>query len=376
VRDGLEQVRIPDADAAGDRARDVVLAVFQAREPVPRPSRGRRIGIGVAVAGAAVALAVASPPGMAVVDRVREAVGVERVAPALFSLPAPGRLLVASDAGIWVVDADGKKRLLAGYREASWSPFGRFIVATRANELAALTPDGDVHWTLARPDVRDARWGGTRVDTRIAYADRTGIRVVAGDGTGDRLFAPRASGPVAWRPGVSFQLAYVDRRVVNVRSATDGSTVWKARLDFPGPVAALEWSPNGRLLLVLSQHHLRVYDLRGRLVQAEDPSEGWPDVAAEFRPGSQEVGVARVHGSQSSVYVLDGRQLFNGMGEVSGLAWSPDGRWLVVGWRSADQWLFVRWDGRRIHAVSNVSAQFRSRTFPRLGGWCCPGRGS
>ena len=33
---------------------------------------------------------------------------------------------------------DGSKRLLGGYREASWSPFGHFVVAARPNELVAL----------------------------------------------------------------------------------------------------------------------------------------------------------------------------------------------------------------------------------------------
>jgi regulator of sigma E protease len=29
---------------------------------------------------------------------------------------------------------------------------GRFVVAARANELVALTPDGTVRWSLARPE--------------------------------------------------------------------------------------------------------------------------------------------------------------------------------------------------------------------------------
>src|SRR4029079_14666460 len=130
VKDALERIPVPDEEPARERAHKVVLTAFAGREPVRRPSQARRVALGVGVAALAVELAVASPPGMAVVDRVREVVAVERTAPALFSLPAPGRLLVASDAGVWVVDADGRKRLLAGYREASWSPSGRFLVAT------------------------------------------------------------------------------------------------------------------------------------------------------------------------------------------------------------------------------------------------------
>lgn len=64
------------------------------------------------------------------------------------------------------------------------------------------------------------------------------------------------------------------------------------------------------------------------------------------------------------------RQLFAGRGPFDGFVWSPDGRWLLVSWPGADEWIFVHAAGRqRILAVANVSAQFRSRSFPRLEGW-------
>jgi hypothetical protein len=324
----------------------------------------------VALAAAvAVVAAALSPPGRAVVDEIREVVGVERAQPALFSLPAEGRLLVASDAGVWVVQDDGSKRLLGAYREASWSPLGRFVVATRQNELVALEPDGDVRWTLPRRGVRSPRWTGTESDTRIAYVDRTGIRVVAGDGTGDRLLVRAARGPLDWRPGTGFALAYAATRTVRVVNAETGRELAKVARP-AGRVTAIEWSADGRRLLVLSPHHLRVYDVRLDLVDQEDPAEGWPDVDAVFRPTSHEVAVARVHGSQSTAYVLSGRDLFNGTGVFRELAWSPDGRWLLVAWQTADQWVFVRTDdGRRLRAVANVSEQFRSDSFPRVEGW-------
>ena len=142
-------------------------AAFAEREPqLPRRSWKPIAAIAIVLV---VVAGLLSPPGRAVLDDIREVVGVEKAQPALFSLPAPGRLLVTSDAGAWVVDQDGSKRLLGSYREASWSPFGRFVVASRANELVALTPEGDVRWSLARPNVRFPRWGGTETDTRIAY---------------------------------------------------------------------------------------------------------------------------------------------------------------------------------------------------------------
>jgi hypothetical protein len=366
---------VPDGDAAADRARDIVLGAFAGREVVP-PARNRRRALVVALALVAVAgiVAVASPPGRAVVDRVREAVGVARAQPALFSLPARGRLLVVSDGGLWVVDADGSRRRLGDYRAGSWSPFGRFVVATSATELAALEPDGDVRWSLARPAPHGAVWTGSRTDTRIAYADRSGIRVVAGDGTGDRLVAPGASGPLAWRPGSRSQLALVAGGRARLVDVDTHRPVWQAHLASGGPVRTLEWSTDGRRLLVLQPRALRVYDERGRVVKRDDPSDGQQDVDASFRPGSREVAVIRRHGSQSTVFRLDTEKpIFAGTGTLDQVVWSPDGLLVLVAWPTADQWVFVpARSTRRLRAVANVSAQFRGRSFPVLAGWCCP----
>jgi hypothetical protein len=256
-----------------------------------------------------------------VLDDLREVVGVERAQPALFSLPSGGRLLVASDAGVWVVQRDGSKRLLGPYREASWSPHGRYVVAAKANELAALEPDGDVRWTLARPGAQSPRWTGTEKDTRIAYVDRTGLRVVAGDGTGDRLLVAGYRGPLAWRPGRGFVLAYADR---------------------PGRVT--------------------LYDVAsGRVAERSAPGRV---------EGSDQVGILRRRGAATEL-VSRGKVVFRTPGRLGHVTASPDGRWLLVTWPTADQWVLVRADGTRIRAVGNISEQFRSRAFPRVEGWCC-----
>ncbi len=71
--------------------------------------------------------------------------------------------------------------------------------------------------------------------------------------------------------------------------------------------------------------------------------------------------------------------LFSGVGRFSDLAWSPDGRWLLVAWPDADQFLFIRTPGvRKIVAVSNIAREFDPgrpgrATFPEVIGWCCPG---
>src|SRR3978361_739436 len=85
------------------------------------PRRGARAGRSCPppVAAAAVVFivaAVATPPGHAVFQKVREAVGVAHAEPALFSLPVPGRLLVVSRAGggVWLIHDNGLKPRLRG----------------------------------------------------------------------------------------------------------------------------------------------------------------------------------------------------------------------------------------------------------------------
>ena len=163
---------------------------FSDREPTPRRRNVVRPAA-VLVAVAVVAGVIASPPGRAVVDRVREVVGVKGAEPALFSLPSPGRLLVSSDAGVWVVERDGSKRLLGRYREATWSPFGRFVAAASANELAALEPDGSVRWTLSRPGARAAVGGnGDRHPDRLSRSHGHSRR----RGRRNRRSSPRRGG--------------------------------------------------------------------------------------------------------------------------------------------------------------------------------------
>jgi hypothetical protein len=374
VKNELERVPVPGEDAARERAWGVVRAAHAAREPTPRPSRWPRIAA-VAIALAVVAAGVASSPGRAVLDELREVVGVERADPALFSLPAPGRLLVSSDAGVWIVQQDGSKRLLGEYREASWSPFGRFVVATRENELAALEPDGDVRWTLARPGVRSPRWTGTESDTRIAYVDRTGLRVVAGDGAGDRLVVPRFDGAIAWRPGPRFLLTSASERELRITDVSTGRTVVRVARRPAGSPLRVDWTSDGRHVLVLVPRAALVYDARGRLVGRRQERGGWPNLDASFRPGSSQLGLAQARGARSAVVAAPPAAFpgFVGSGAFEDLAWAPDGRWYLVTWPTADQWVFVRTTpgGRRIVAFANVSEQFRSRSFPRVEGWCC-----
>ena len=75
----------------------------------------------------------------------------------------------------------------------------------------------------------------------------------------------------------------------------------------------------------------------------------------------------------SVVSLASGRAVFAAPGEIDALAFSPDARWMLLGWRSAGQWLFLRRGTRRVVAVADVARAFDSTAFPQLAGWCCPG---
>src|SRR5262249_56447118 len=114
---------------------------------------------------------------------------------------ARGRVLAVSSRGPWVVDPNGSKRLLGAYREASWSPYGKFVVATKADELDTLEPGGRLHWSIAKPGITGARWGGTETDTRIAYLSGSALHVIGGGGRGRPTPPPPPPPPAPPRAG-------------------------------------------------------------------------------------------------------------------------------------------------------------------------------
>ncbi len=376
MRDELERVEIAGEQDARDRAWSVALEAFAEREPALRPSHWPRVAA-VALVLAILGAAAFSSPGRAVLDEIREVVGVERAQPALFSLPAPGRLLVASDAGVWVVNENGSKRRLGSYREASWSPFGRYVVAASVNELAALEPDGDVRWTLARRGARTPRWAGTETDTRIAYVDESGLRIVAGDGTGDRLLVRGFDGAFAWQPGDGFVLALATPQEVRTIESVSGRTLWQRARTGAAPTE-LAWSSDGQRLLVADARTVRVHDQRGAVHFELGPGAA-PVTDTALAPSGRRLVYAREALGRSELWIAPrirpdrsaARRLLGGAGTFDQVAWSPDGRWMLASWSTANQWVFLRADGGAIHAVSNVSEQFRSRTVPRVEGWCC-----
>jgi dipeptidyl aminopeptidase/acylaminoacyl peptidase len=382
LRKLLQSEELPGEREAERRSWALLRAEFERREPVPWPRRRLRplLAVGAAVALLAAAL---TPPGRGLAERLRDAVTADDPAP--ITLPAPGRLLVLTDEGPWIIQKDGSKRLLGAYEDAVWSPRGLFVGATRERTLVALEPNGRVRWTLTRPArVSQPRWSPSGF--RIAYRSGQALRVVAGDGTSDRLLAPSAGpAPPAWRPGSVHFVAFADRRnrvrIVN----TDERRAVFARARVPSTVRELVWSADGKVLLALTDgnEHL-LYDAAAKPVATVEQPRAQRAVDAAFAPEGHDLAYISYDAEEdvSSVLLRLGgaktKTLFTGADRLDGLAWSPDGRWLLVGWPDADQWIFLDVPRvRRVLTESSVAAEFDPGgsglgRFPRIVFWCCP----
>ena len=378
----LRSVHVPDEDGAAERAWEVVRAAFAEREPVAWPRRHARPLLAAAVVVAVVAGAI-SPAGRAVIRSLRDAIGREKVVgirraePALFRLPAQGQALVASPAGPWVVQPDGSKRLLHGWRAAAWSPHALYVAVTRRHELAALTPRGEVRWSLARRGLmRGASWSFEGF--RVAYLNGTQLRLVVGNGEGDHVLVPRVRPvPPAWRPvGPQHVLAYVGARgAVHVIDADTRRELGSFR---EGSPEELLWSADGALIAARSSGLISVYRPNGVRVTGIS-TRSFAVVpgsipAAAFAPKGHTLAYVTydAKANRSAIYVGQ-RRVFTGPGHFTRLVWSPDGRWLLVAWPDANQLFFVRTSGpHKVLAVSDVRRQFGG--FPNPAGWCCAGQ--
>ena len=348
----------------GGRARRVrrARAGRLAASPLAAARRGRR--------GAAVVAAALSPPGRAVVDSLREAVGVEQAEPALFSLPARGRLLVSGRAGLWVVQPDGSKRRLGRYRDAAFSPHGLFVAATRANQLAALDPKGDVRWTLARPAPRFPAWTGTR-RTRASPTSRGRPARRRRRRHRRSRYRPRRArrAGLAARAGPRARLL---RRARGRRRRRRPRRPLLRPAPILEPVRKLAWSRDGRLLLAFARTRpASTATARSscRTTPRTRPSTPTPRSSAPGTSG----GDPRRRGQQQRLLDLRRSRVFRGTGVFRQLEPSPDGRWLLVSWPTANQWVFVR-AGRGRSSGSRGSRSSSDARPPSRDGAACAHR--
>ncbi len=398
----LRGVDVPGAPESGRASVGRRRRGVRARRPVRRRRRRLAPGLAVAVVLGVLMLAVAAgatQPGAAVRGFVVRVLGGDP-APAprarIGPLP-PGRMLVTSPRGAWIVGRDGSRTLLGPYAGASWSPRGLFVVAWSGADIRAVAPDGTVHWTLRTPGrVAAAAWSPDGY--RVAYRRAGGLGVVAGDGSGARVLSASVApaGP-AWRPGAPHTLAWVDPegRIV-VRDVDSGALVWRSPSGV-GAARALSWSADGRLALVRSTDGLRLADPGANRVSRVRLPSGDRAVAAAWAPRGRRLAVVaraasgdltRVLVAQGGVRIAD-RPVFTTTGRLASPAWSPDGSRVLVRWTDADEWLLLptvspgdalrpvrrrplgRLPARGIVAIAPVARRFGG--MPVVRGWCCAG---
>jgi hypothetical protein len=192
----------------------------------------------------------------------------------------------------------------------------------------------------------------------------------------------------AWRPSLTHEhvLAYPLTFTTNahtlVRLVLYDADTHEFDTDRRLPAVPLElrWSTDGERLVAVAPHELSVFDRNGKPLGSIHLQR--QAVAAALEPHSHRLAVI-LGGVRSRTVLFDldhlrrpAQEVFGGGGLFNGLAWSPDGNWLLLAWQTADQWLFIHIaPQQRIAAVSAIARQFSpGRTkvvFPRVDGWCC-----
>jgi len=375
VRDRVREQPIPGEAEAAARNWPLVEAALAEREP-PASRRRAPLRLAIVIALLCVALAIGlSPAGAWIGDRFdREP---QSSPPAFAALPKGGSVLAVSRSGAYAISPNGSTQHLGSFRQAGWSPRGKHVVGVNGRRLIAVTPTGTVKWTLAEPNrVSHPVWS-TDEGFAVAYLERSSLRVVAGNGdpVTNRRVRPRAARVTpAWLPHSDRFLTYATTGgAVATVDVDTGRVLWRA----PMKARRLAWSADGRRLVALLSRSVAVLDRRGRVVRTVP----LPGVGRELavHPSGTKAAVEVTGGGELRVLDvrLDGRsaggrrELFQG--DVDGLAWSQDGRRLLIGWRGAGQWLLLG-PGNRIRPLHDVSGELgQAGGFPRVAGWCCAG---
>jgi hypothetical protein len=373
LRERLRDQPLPGEAEAAARSWPVVEAALAERAPQPR---GRGMAARLVVVCGLICLGVGaalSPAGAAVGDWIGDRFArEERAAPAFAALPEGQPVLAISRGGAYVVKPESTRRL-GSFSQAGWSPHGLHVVGVQGRRVIAVTQANTVKWTLARPHaVHDPAWS-TGDGFRVAYLEGATLRVVVGTGdpATDHPVGRRAAAVTpAWRPHSDRWLTYATTDgAIETVDVDSGRVLWRSPVSasFEAP-RALAWSSRGDRLVALWSDSVTVLDRHGR-VRRTIPL---PGVARELALHPSGDRMAVVLANRVLEIRLDRRRervLFQGT--VDGVAWSGDGRRLLMSWSDTDQWLMLG-PGHRVRALHGVSRELGAAGgFPRVAGWCC-----
>jgi hypothetical protein len=242
----------------------------------------------------------------------------------------------------------------------------KHIVVASGRTVAAIRPDGTVRWRHALPaHVADPRWAPNGF--HVAYRAGTRMHVIWGNGINDATLPGRAaSAAPAWQPNAPRTLAWArtDGTVI-VQDAYTGLVLWRHKA---GPVRHLSWSADGRRLLIAGSRHGAVYTLTGatRRLRLE---RGETLAAAEFAPVGRQLAIAITAGGVTHIELRGAKaELSEAPEHLRSLTWSPDGRWLVAGWKSGRAYLI---SARQTDVRGLDDVPERLGGGVRTLGWCC-----
>jgi hypothetical protein len=136
----------------------------------------------------------------------------------------------------------------------------------------------------------------------------------------------------------------------------------------------LEWTSDGKRLVAVERNAVEVFGQRGPRIGGVDRGAARV-VDASISPNGNRIAFIEAQAGRSTLQltgVLGGptSPVFRGAGSFTKVIWSPDGRWLLLDWNSADQWLFIRRPVKKLVAVSNIRVNFGQEAG--IAGWCCP----
>ena len=217
-----------------------------------------------------------------------------------------------------------------------------------------------MRWSITAPaPVHGARWSlepTVPPCCRVAYLTGGTLRIVAGDGSGDHELAPadRRAAP-AWRPGDHRRaLAYVDPAGAVRLVAADTGEALASPYHRGFRPTLLAWSSDGRRLLAMNPVRLVVLDASLRPIGATGvrrrPAGPSRRRVRAAQPRADRAAPARSGDAHRMELLRPGtppRVARDALGGLTGLAPSPDGRNVLVGWGAADQWLLVPTRGGR-----------------------------